>query len=137
MTQTKLEIIGPYTPEHEGPFCTRDGRAARVLCSDMQNDYSIVAIVTDEDGKETVSTFLSGGRFSATGHDRDRDLMNAREVPVAREFWVNEFKRGDGHIGVSHAHDTEFQAINERHERANWNWTRTIHVREVLPGEGE
>lgn len=23
----KLKIIGPYTPEHEGPFCTRDGQS--------------------------------------------------------------------------------------------------------------
>ena len=132
MTQkTKLEIIGPYTPEHEGPFCTRDGRPVRVLCSDMQNDYSIVAIVTDEDGKETVSTFLSGGRFSATDCDRDRDLMNAREVPVAREFWVNECV---GKYGLFH-NIFENEATANRHKAGTF--LRTIHVREVLPGEGE
>lgn len=79
MTQkTKLEIIGPYTPEHEGPFCTRDGKPVRVLCSVMKNEWSIVAIVLDGNGEETVSCFLAGGKFSATGLDRDRDIMNAR-----------------------------------------------------------
>ena len=132
MTQkTKLEIIGPYMPEHEGPFCTRDGRAVRVLCSDMQNDYSIVAIVTDEDGKETVSTFLSGGRFSATGCDRDRDLMNAREVPVAREFWVNEYETYNGKGTWISVFDKEHTASINKTD----SYIRTIHVREVLPGE--
>ncbi|CCT58541.1 hypothetical protein [Acetobacter pasteurianus] len=23
----KLKILGPYTPEHEGPFCTREGQS--------------------------------------------------------------------------------------------------------------
>ena len=132
--KTKLEIIGPYTPEHEGPFCTRDGRAVRVLCSDMQNDYSIVAIVTDNDGKETVSTFLNGGRFSATGCDRDRDLMNAREVPVAREFWVNEYESRHGNK-ICLAYETPDDAMGCSIGQADF--IRTIHVREVLPGEGE
>ncbi|OAZ76390.1 hypothetical protein SRCM100623_00251 [Acetobacter pasteurianus] len=123
----KLKILGTYTPEHEGPFCTRDGRPVRVLCSDMRNDYSIVAIVADEDGKETVSTFLSDGRFSATGYDRDRDLMCAREVPVAREFWVNEYDNGNLVVYDEPEKSQEFQVC----------LLRTIHVREVLPGEGE
>ncbi|MCP1271254.1 hypothetical protein [Acetobacter cerevisiae] len=137
MTQkTKLEIIGEYRKDHPGPFCTRDGRPVRVLCSDMQNEYSIVAVVLDKDGKETVSTFLDGGRFSKSCVDQGRDLMCAREVPVQREFWLNEFKRGDGTFDVSQAHDTELQAIKEKHQLKCWNWTHTIHVREVLPGEG-
>lgn len=127
MTQkTKLEIIGPYTPEHEGPFCTRDGRAARVLCSDMKNEWSIVAIVLDGNGEETVSCFLAGGKFSATGLDRDRDLMNAREVPVAREFWIVDYGSGKTQI-----HNSLSGAVMEKTERAS-----IIHVREVLPGEG-
>lgn len=129
MTQkTKLEIIGPYTADHEGPFCTRDGRPVRVLCSDMQNDYSIVAIVTDDDGKETVSTFLNGGRFSATGCDRDRDLMNAREVPVAREFWVNEYQVGMGSV----IHTSPESAKSEGYG-IGIGFIHTIRLREVLP----
>lgn len=134
MTQKKLEIIGPYTPEHEGPFCTRDGVPVRLLTrTEGTEEYPIVGYVGGD--SEPVVWDEYGYYFDLDQPD-ENDIMNAREVPVAREFWLNEFKRGDGHIGVSHAHDTELQAINERHERANWNWTRTIHVREVLPGDG-
>ncbi|GAN72150.1 hypothetical protein ASY01nite_14370 [Acetobacter syzygii] len=129
MTQkTKLEIIGPYTPEHEGPFCTRDGRAARIICTDRKssNGHSIAALVDDGD-QEMNRAFNTQGKYCLS--DRDFDLMNAREVPVAREFWVNEYTYGvPGPL-----HFTEESA-------AEWGtgtpFIRTIHVREVLPGEG-
>lgn len=131
MTQsTKLEIIGPYTPEHEGPFCTRDGRPARILCADMKNKYSIVAIVAEKGGTETVSTFLEDGRFGAELENPERDLMNAREVPVAREFWINEYTGVVPANAVAHRHEKDARAFEN-----DPSFIRTIHVREVLPGE--
>lgn len=126
MTQsTKLEIIGPYTPEHEGPFCTRDGAPARILCADMKNEYSIVAVVLGDNGKETVSAFLKDGKFSRSGICLGADLMNAREVPVAREFWINQYAGGGLSVYLS----------NEEAQNCNVCLLGTIHVREVLPGE--
>lgn len=64
MTQKKLEIIGPYTPEHEGPVCTRDaeiGRLRRVLsdihddCHDLPEFMRLEAII------KTVELALKGG----------------------------------------------------------------------------
>ena len=132
MTQkTKLEIISPYTPEHEGPFCTRDGSPVEVITVKGRGLKRILGYIGDED---TIAEWREDGTY-LLGVKTPFDIMNAREVPVAREFWLNEFKLADGHIGFSYAHDTELKAINERHELENWNWTRTIHVREVLPGE--
>ena len=134
MTQkTKLEIIGHYTPEHPGPFCTREGNPVDLRIRDGRGENRLIGYIGDN--MNTSTWGRDGGYLNCTGIASDKDLMNAREVPVAREFWVNEFKRADGYIGVSHAHETERKAINERHELENWNWTRTIHVREVLPGE--
>ena len=99
----------------------------------MQNDYSIVAIVADDDGKETVSTFLNGGRFSATGCDRDRDLMNAREVPVVQEFWVNEYAEMSGDGFWFHVFSDKSTAKSSKTD----TYIRTIHVREVLPENGQ
>ena len=133
MTQkTKLEIIGPYTPEHEGPFCTRDGEVVELKIRNARGKYPVVGYIGDE---ESLSEWTENGLYIGGKETHILNLMNAREVPVAREFWINEFKRADGYIGVSHAYETERKAINERHELENWNWTRTIHVREVLPGE--
>ncbi|AOW48413.1 hypothetical protein [Acetobacter ascendens] len=124
MTQRKLEIIGPYTPEHEGPFCTRDGRHVRILCSDMRNEYTIVAIIRHGNGEETVGTFLDNGTFSKTKELNDLDLMNAEEVQQPREFWIV------GSTAYS-THAAAYEALD------NFGRLKIIHVREVLPGEGE
>ncbi|OUJ13843.1 hypothetical protein [Acetobacter okinawensis] len=129
MTQkTKLEPIGPYTPEHEGPFCDKDGVPIELKIRDGRGATPLF-------GYRRKSEMLIGWDKNGDNPIFGR-VMNAREVPVAREFWANEFKRADGYIGVSHAHETEIKAINERYELPHWNWTRTIHVREFLPGEG-
>lgn len=136
MTQKKLEIIGPYTPEHEGPFCTRGGRVVRLITkTEGAPGVPIVGFI--DNAKHPAIWFGDGRSYPSAGSslECESDLMSAREVPVVREFWLNEFKRGDGCVVISYAHHTELQAINERHELENWNWARTIHVREVLPGE--
>ena len=124
---TKLEIIGQYTPEHDGPFCTRDGRPVRIVCRDkktsIHDDCSIVALI-DCGKRELARDFHQSGRFAI--HDHAFDLMNAREVPVAREFWVNEYHGGNLVVYDAPKKAQEFQVCLKR----------TIHVREVLPGEG-
>ena len=130
----KLKILGPYTPEHEGPFCTR-GKVPVEIAIKKDRHGKILGYRGDD---KDLTVWEANGQFDHTRmSDTEYDLMNAREVPEAREFWINEYKRADGSIGLSDTHDTELQAINERHGRENWGWTRTIHVREVLPGEGE
>lgn len=118
----KLKIIGPYTPDHEGPFCTRDGLAARIICRDRFGDYPIVALVSERGHGETIRMYSALGRFDLHKVS-DRDLMNAREVPVAREWYL--FFGG--------IFDTKEEAI----QRAGGDFSSIIHVREVLPGEGE
>ena len=123
----KLKILGPYTPEHPGPFCTRDGKPARVLCNGMKNENSIVTIVEMDEEHETVIVFREGGRFSQYDPSHDLDLMNAEEVPVAREFWL---------VGCN-VYETQESAedyIAAIH-RITLSRLEIIHVREVLPEE--
>ena len=128
MSEKKLKIIGPYTPEHPGPFCTRGGRAARVICTDRAGDWPLVALLDDGE-REDIVLYTSRGCVTSTG-DRINDLMNAEEVPVAREFWVNEYTYGLS----ERLHLTEASA---KYWSDDSNFLRTIHVREVLPGDGE
>ena len=124
----KLKIIGPYTPEHPGPFCTRDGRPARVICTDRVANLPLLALI--HNGSEEVTyAYLSCGK-SRAGYDHD--LMNAEEVPVAREFWVNVYNFLPYALL---AYNKKEVADNEKH--AYTGFLRTIHVREVLPGDGE
>ena len=123
----KLKILGPYTPEHPGPFCTRDGRSVRIICTDRKGKPPIIGLVQDG-GREIIISVDPDG--VAVPMAKYYDLMNAEEVPVAREFWVNEYD-GDK---ATRLHLTEASA-------KDWglgpNYIRTIHVREVLPGDGE
>ena len=76
MTQkTKLEIIGPYTPEHEGPHCTRGGRKARIICVDRAGAFPTIALVEDGEGESLHMYSRSGSHHSRTSCSTD--LTNA------------------------------------------------------------
>ncbi|MFP2873710.1 hypothetical protein ACLEIY_15950 [Acetobacter tropicalis] len=127
---TKLEIIGPYTPEHEGPFCTRDGRSVRIITkTDGSKDFPIVGFINNE---RTSSVWTEHGLYFDTSTKDENDLMNAREVPVAREFWVNEYTGVVSKNAVAHRDERDARSFEN-----DPSYIRTIHVREVLPGEGE
>ena len=132
MTQTKLEIIGPYTPEHEGPFCTRGGYPARVICHDRAgSQFPIIALVHEGEAEACVSYSASGKRRN--GWYPNHDLMNAREVPVAREFWViSSDSTGMIYAWFGNPQDAE----KYRTRFTKLDSYKTLHVREVLPGEG-
>ncbi|NHN93899.1 hypothetical protein [Acetobacter sicerae] len=125
MTQsTKLEIIGPYTPEHEGPFCTRDGKAVRLITrTDGSKEFPIVGFISED---KTPTAWDSVGSYFGDSQRAVRDLMNAREVSVPREFWINRYAGGGLSIYLS----------KEEAEKYKVCLIGTIHVRAVLPGEG-
>lgn len=130
MTQkTKMEIIGPYTPEHEGPFCTREGNPVDLRIRDGRGENRLIGYIGDN--MNTSTWGRDGGYLNCTGIASDKDLMNAREVPVAREFWINEYSDGM----VSWLYESASDAHKGR--QGLKSFIRTIHVREVLPGEGE
>ena len=100
----------------------------RIVCRDkktsVHDDCSIVALI-DCGHAELARDFHRSGRFAITDHAFD--LMNAREVPVAREFWVNEYAFYNATL-----HEDEGSAKEASEVKS---FIRTIHVREVLPGE--
>jgi hypothetical protein len=58
------------------PVQTRDGRAARVLCTDASGDYPVVALITQRDGRKTTSTHTATGHAGTDGLPRADDLVN-------------------------------------------------------------
>ena len=110
--KTKLEILGPYTPEHPGPWVRVVGGIEKC---DVHSVFGGVAFISVP-GEEEAFTCPAA------------QVCNAREVPVAREFWVNEYGLGCLQLATS----AEEAAL--RKTGCN-DFLRTIHVREVLPGE--
>ena len=74
----------------EKPVQTRDGRKARVLCTDMRGtEFSVVALV-DDATNENLITVNKHGRHYGTQRSAT-DLINA---PVTITRWVNVYSRG-------------------------------------------
>lgn len=71
------------------PVQTRDGRKARILCTDMKNDtYPIGAAVMQGEGREVIRTYTADGHERANVRDNDEDLVNVPEETVE---WLNYY----------------------------------------------
>lgn len=71
---------------------TRDGRNARIICTDAKNTYPIVALIErkNKDG-EHLFTFLKDGRFV-------RDIESGEDLfftPEKHEGWINVYRDTD------------------------------------------
>lgn len=72
----KIKIMKPFNLEEAKagkPVCTRDGRKARLICTDLKNiKYTVVAAVYEFNLRyEEVMTYTSEGKFykEESGHD--------------------------------------------------------------------
>ena len=90
MKQFNLE---EYLKNPSKKVVTRDGRNARIICTDAKNDYPIVALIETPNGRERQpcgykkdGTYIIGERLSC-------DLFFA---PEKHERWVNLYKSGLG-----------------------------------------
>lgn len=80
------------------PVQTRDGRAARIICTDrkdsaMKNTCPIVALVTEKTGAESYAQYQLNGRSSIFTVDSDVDLIN-----IPKQAWVNFYQAENGNI---------------------------------------
>ena len=67
---------------------TRDGRAVRIVCSDLKQDFPIVALIYDEEKqKENIECFFENGKYLF--FDADDSPLDLFFAPIKREGWVN------------------------------------------------
>lgn len=59
------------------PVQTRDGRKARIICTDAKGSFPIIALVTSlDDNLEEVITYSGKGKYYLDGEDFPLDLIN-------------------------------------------------------------
>lgn len=116
MTQKKLEPIGPYTPEHEGPWVYV---GLSIKKCDVHSAFGGVAFISVAGEEEPFTC-------------PESHIRNAREVPVVREFWVVEHGISRHHYSTYLTKQDALYAL-----RTCGDAYRIIHLREVLPGESE
>lgn len=81
-----------FDPNWPHGHVTRDGRKARIICTDRKSKaYSIIALVqiANKDNEEAVVSYTCEGKYRADGTDNRTDLTNA--PAPKKECWVNLF----------------------------------------------
>jgi hypothetical protein len=74
------------------PVQTRDGREARIICTDRKGRYPLICLVKEQDGTEScISNEVSG--YSRDGHTSRFDLVN---IPIKKEGWINVYPGRNG-----------------------------------------
>lgn len=66
------------------PVCTRDGRKARIICFDRENEQPIVALIKDDE-EEYIDTFFNNGHSVSKINEVAGDLMM---LPEKKEGWA-------------------------------------------------
>lgn len=66
---------------------TRDGRSARIICTDAKNYLPVIALI-DNGGKEYIQSYYPNGAYYAE-ESSSLDLFFA---PEKHEGWVNMYK---------------------------------------------
>lgn len=104
MKQFNLE---EYLSNPERKVITRDGRSARIICTDRKElNFPIVALIEKECGEQT-RYYTKDGKVYMTG-SHDSDLYFASEK---HEGWVNVYRdMGDSWEYCGRIYDSEEEA---------------------------
>ena len=78
-------------PNHK--VVTRDGRSARIICTDAKNDYPIVALIETPNGKERQPCGYKEDGTYIIGEKLSCDLFFA---PEKHEGWLNIYRSESG-----------------------------------------
>ena len=104
MEQFNLE---KYLANPSRKVVTRDGRKARIICTDAMGDYPLIALVEALDSTaEQAYSFTSKGSYY-TSITSDNDLFFA---PEKHEGWVNIYRGLNGDYANGYVFDSEEKA---------------------------
>lgn len=100
---------------------TRDGKPARIICTNANSPYPIVALYCDEAGIEYVCSYKKDGSFSKNWKS-DKDLFFALKK---KEGYINLFRQITG-INTSFIFNTKEEA--EKSAKSLPNYITTIKI---------
>ena len=90
MKQFNLE---EYLANPSKKVVTREGRSARIICTDAKGKHPIIALIDGKDGSEVIYSFNGDGRAVKGTYNQD-DLFFVSEK---HEGWMHIYKHIDGH----------------------------------------
>ena len=121
MEQFSLE---KYLANPSRKVVTRDGRNARIICTDMKSTtYPVVALREDGSGYEQIFTCSKNGEYAVNESSRN-DLFFA---PETHEGWINVYRYSDGgHAYAGAVYDSKQDA--EKRKIIDENYVTTIKI---------
>ena len=88
--------VEEYLKNPTRKIITRDGRNARIICTDMKSTtYPVVALIKDGSGYEQLFTFSKNGEYAVNESSRS-DLFF---TPEQHEGWINVSREEYGYEG--------------------------------------
>lgn len=86
--------LDEYLKNPSRKVVTRDGRTARIVCTDAKvGCYPIIALIKEQyNDKEEIYTFTKNGLWKLSANNGLNDLFFA---PEKHEGWVNVYKAGN------------------------------------------
>lgn len=110
-----------YLANPSQKIITRDGRKARILCTDMKNEQPILALITEGD-REDIHFYYQNGVWCNEFPENRLDLFFA---PIKKEGWINIFRcKTDLYIGD--VFETKEEA--EKMGKLSKNYITTIKI---------
>ena len=79
--------LDEYLKNQKRKVVTRNGRSARIICTDAKGNYPIVALI-EEGGYDNALSYTKDGKLYV-GETNDYDLFFA---PEKHEGWVNVYR---------------------------------------------
>lgn len=96
------------------PVQTRDGRKARIICSNRKGTLPIVALI-EVDGLESARFFYATGQSMQTSK-LDEDLVNIPEE-IEMHRWFNIYGGGENEFVLSMPFTTREGAVKHRGDK--------------------
>lgn len=102
---------------------TRDGRAVRIICTDMKCECPLIALITDKkDNTESPFVYTKNGRYFF--EETNNDLFFAT---TKREGWINIYKFEDDERTIGCLFKSEEEANLHKYDRAHI-YIKTIKI---------
>ena len=106
---------------------TRDGKAVKILYTEARRDYSIIALVEREVGKDFLFSFLPDGTMYGNRESiNDLFFSDEQSSKTKREGFVNIYNRDNRYISGVTIHQTEEDA--KRFLFPNSGYIKTIKI---------
>lgn len=111
MKQFNLE---EYLKDPNKKVVTRDGRDARIICTDRQGgDHPILALCTMSNERENLYSYLPNGRMYLNA-DAD-SCMDLFFAPEKKEGWVNLYNLSEGpYLGSVYSSKEVAEAMSKK-----------------------